>query len=397
MPTRSPQSAAVLIVAAGRGTRAGGGVPKQYQRLGDQLILSRTLSQFLDHPRIGAVAVVIHPADEALYRQAAGEHPKLRPVVHGGAERQDSVRNGLEALAPLAPDLVLIHDAVRPFVSPPLIDRVIEALAADPAVLPAVPVTDTLKRADAAGFVVETVPREPLRAAQTPQGFRFADILAAHRRAQHAAAPYTDDTAVAEAVGIAVRLVTGEPENIKLTTALDIAAAQRRLAAEASLASETRVGTGYDVHAFGPGDGIMLGGIRIPHDRALIGHSDADVALHALTDAILGVIAEGDIGTHFPPSDPAWRGASSDRFLADACRRLRARGGEPVHLDLTIAGEAPRVGPYRDAMRSRIAGIVGVAADRVSVKATTNEGLGFVGRREGLAALATVTVRLPRT
>ncbi|SHF89820.1 2-C-methyl-D-erythritol 2,4-cyclodiphosphate synthase [Kaistia soli DSM 19436] len=385
-----------LIVAAGRGVRAGGGLPKQYRSIGGEAILARTVRLFLDHPDISAVAVVIHPNDAALYGAAVRDAPGLLPAVAGGATRQASVRLGLEALAPLAPDAVLIHDAVRPFASPALISRVIDALEAHDAVLAASPVTDTLKRADESGFVGDTVPRENLFAAETPQGFRFTTILDAHRRASEARIEATDDAALAEWAGLPVKLVTGARTNIKLTSPEDIEMADARLAAETlMLHGETRVGTGYDVHPFTEGDGVWLGGIKIPHHQTLAGHSDADVALHALTDALLGALADGDIGSHFPPSDPQWRGASSDRFLAYAVDRVRQRRGTVVHLDLAIVAEAPKIGPHRDAMRVRIAEIAGISVDRVGVKATTNEKLGFVGRGEGIAAIGTATIRLP--
>jgi 2-C-methyl-D-erythritol 4-phosphate cytidylyltransferase/2-C-methyl-D-erythritol 2,4-cyclodiphosphate synthase len=387
---------AALIVAAGRGVRAGGEVPKQYRSLAGEAILQRTARRFLDHARIEDVVVVIHPDDEALYQVAVGELAARLTVVLGGATRQESVRNGLEALAARGATHVLIHDAVRPFATAALLDRVIDALGENDAVLAASPVTDTLKRADATGRVDGTVSRENLFAAETPQAFRLSTILDAHRRAADVAEPFTDDAGIAEWAGIPVRVVLGERANIKLTTPEDIEMADRRLRQEAlSRAGETRVGTGYDVHSFTDGDSVWLGGVEIPHDRRLSGHSDADVALHALTDAVLGAIADGDIGDHFPPSDPQWRGASSDRFLAFAVGRVTARGGVIVNLDLAIIAEAPKIGPHRDAMRARIAEIAGIGADRVGVKATTNEKMGFVGRGEGIAAIATATVRLP--
>ncbi len=376
MAIQSPGSVAALIVAGGRGIRAGGGMPKQYRPIGGHSILARSLRPFLDHPAVSKVAVVIHPDDRALYDGAAGAHPKLTAPVEGGAERQESVRLGLEALAVAgAPDVVLIHDAVRPFASAGLIDRVIQGLAENEAILPALPVADTLKRADGAGHVVETVSRSGIYAAQTPQGFHFASILTAHRSAQHDA--HTDDAGIAEAAGITVRLVEGEAANQKITSQEDIAIAERLLAA----GQETKVATGYDVHATGPGDHVVLGGVRIPHDRSLVGHSDADVVLHAITDAILGTIGDGDIGSHFPPSDASLKGVSSDRFLAKAVALLKERGGTLSHVDATIIAEAPKIGPHRDAMRAKIAEICGVPLGSVAVKATTNERLGFVGRR----------------
>ena len=385
---------AALVLAAGRGSRAGGDLPKQYQILGGEAVLARSLRAFLDHPGVDFVVPVIHPDDGPLYQACAPVHAKLLPPAAGQPTRQASARSGLMQIASLGPKFVLIHDAARPFVSADLISQVIAALADHPAAAPAVPVTDTLKQSDGAGRIAATIPREGLFAVQTPQGFRFEEIVEAHARAAAASLEFTDDAAIAEWRGIAVQLVPSDAGNVKITTAEDMALASLRLVAPMA-ASETRVGTGYDVHALGPGESVMLGGLSIPHDRALIGHSDADVALHALTDAVLGALAEGDIGLHFPPSDPALRGASSDRFLADAVARVRARGGEIVHLDLSILAEAPRIGPHREAMRNRIASICAIAPSRVAVKATTNERLGFIGRREGIAALATATIRLP--
>lgn len=377
-----------LIVAAGRGERAGGGAPKQYRRLAGLPVLRRSLSPFLAHPRVDAVRVVIADGQHDAYAEATAGLNLPEPVV-GGAERQDSVRLGLEALADQRPDAVLIHDAARPFVPAAMIDRVLDALAGAPGALPVLPVVDTLKRG-ANGFVGDTVSRDGLWRAQTPQGFRYAEILDAHRAALGGPAA-TDDAALAERAGLAVALVEGSEDAAKLTTAEDLARAEARLSA----LLETRVGTGFDVHRIGPGDAMMLGGVAIPHDGALVGHSDADVALHALTDAILGGLADGDIGAHFPPSDPQWRGAASDRFLADAVRRVHARGGRIRHLDLTIICERPKIGPHRDAIRTRIASICGIAVDRVSVKATTTERLGFTGRQEGVAAQAAATLALP--
>ena len=302
---------------------------------------------------------------------------------------------GLKALADDPPARVLIHDAARPFVSSALIDRVIAALASDNAVIPALPITDTLKRVDR-DHVVGTVFRDGVRAAETPQGFAFDAILGGHRRALAEGRFVTDDAALVEWMGLPVAVVAGDPVNVKLTTAADIANAKRRFQVDDALRlGDVRVGIGIDVHAFGPGQEVMLGGVAVPHSRGLTGHSDADVVLHALTDAVLGALGDGDIGTHFPPSDPQWKGASSDRFLADAARRVGERGGIIAHLDVAVVAEAPRLAPHREAMRTRIAEICGIGRDRVSVKAGTNEGLGFIGRGEGIAAYATATVRLP--
>jgi len=377
-----------LVVAAGRGTRLGGPIPKQYRDLAGAPLLRRSLATLSRHARIDAVRVVCNPADAGLYAAAADGLGLLDPVA-GGAERQDSVRAGLESLADLSPATVLIHDGARPFVDAGLIDRLIVALDDSPGAIAAVPVADTLWRAQD-GDAGAIVPREHLWRAQTPQAFRYRDILEAHRRA--AGATLTDDAAVLRAAGGSVRLVAASERNFKVTTEDDLARAER----EAFLdRADIRVGTGYDVHRLGPGDGVWLCGIKVPHDGALVGHSDADVAIHALVDAILGAIGEGDIGAHFPPSDMRWKGATSDRFLRHAADLVAARGGAIRHADVTVICERPKVGPHRSAMRARLAGILGIDVSRVSVKATTTEGLGFTGRGEGIAAQAAATVALP--
>jgi 2-C-methyl-D-erythritol 4-phosphate cytidylyltransferase/2-C-methyl-D-erythritol 2,4-cyclodiphosphate synthase len=378
---------AILIVAAGKGVRAGAAQPKQYARLLGKPMLRWTLEAFADYPD-ALIQVMVGPDQTDLYEQAvAGLN--LRPVGFGGATRQETVRRGLELLEPEAPDYVLIHDAARPFVSKSLIDGVIDALeaGADGAV-PHVPVSDTLRKLENGKWV--TVPREGLLRAQTPQGFRFAPILKAHR--DHADEEVTDDTALAELDGLKIVATLGETNNMKVTTPEDFTTAQIFLAARLG---DTRTATGFDVHKFGPGDHIWLGGIKIPHTEGLVGHSDADVALHALTDALLGTIADGDIGMHFPPTDERWRGATSSIFLDHAAGLLRAKGGTIVHVDVTVICERPKVGPHREAMRAKIAEILKLELSRVSVKATTTEGLGFTGRREGIAAEAIATVRLP--
>ncbi len=377
-----------LVVAAGRGRRFGGDLPKQYQDLAGRPILRHTLAVLASNPAIHAVRAVIHPDDADLYRMAAQGLPLL-PFVHGGETRQDSVRLGLESLVSESPDLVLIHDGARPFVDAGIIGRVIAALADHPGALPALAVTDTLKRADQHGMAAATVDRTGLWRAQTPQGFRFSAILDAHRDAL--GRDLTDDTAVAEAAGLSVALVQGNPDNVKITTADDLVRARAALSGP----GETRMGTGYDVHRFAAGTGVWLCGVLVPHDHGLDGHSDADVALHAATDAVLGAIASADIGHHFPPSDARWKGASSDRFLAHAAALVAALGGRIIHLDVTIICERPKVGPHRAAMQARLAEILGIAQGRISVKATTTEGLGFTGRREGIAAQAAATVWLP--
>jgi 2-C-methyl-D-erythritol 4-phosphate cytidylyltransferase/2-C-methyl-D-erythritol 2,4-cyclodiphosphate synthase len=313
--------------------------------------------------------------------------------VFGGATRQASVCAGLEALAPHRPDVVLVHDAARPFASPALIARAISAAQAGGAAVPVLPLRDTVKRVDSAGRIEETLDRSVLRLVQTPQAFAFAPLLAAHRRAvAEARDDFTDDAALAEWAGMTVSTFEGEPDNIKITAAGDFARAE---ALHLAALGDVRTGSGYDVHAFGPGDHVTLGGLCIAHAQGLTGHSDADVVLHALTDAVLGALADGDIGSHFPPSDPQWRGASSDRFLTFAAEQVKSRGGCIAHLDVTIVCEAPRIGPHRDAMRERIAAMAGVDPGRVAVKATTSERLGFTGRGEGIAASAVATIRLP--
>jgi 2-C-methyl-D-erythritol 4-phosphate cytidylyltransferase/2-C-methyl-D-erythritol 2,4-cyclodiphosphate synthase len=377
-----------LIVAAGRGTRFGGDLPKQYLPLGGATVLRHAVNAFAAHPRIAGVLVAIRPEDRALFDRAVAGLSVLSPVP-GGAERQDSVRLGLEALAVHKPERVLIHDGARPFPDAALISRVIEGLDEAPAAIPALPLGDTIKRVED-GRIRGTIDRSQLWRAQTPQGFHFDAILAAHR--QMAGHVLTDDAAVAEAAGIAPLIVAGSEENLKVTTAEDLAAAERHLAAGQG---DVRVGQGFDVHPFGPGDHVMVCGVAIPHEVAPVGHSDADVGLHALTDAVLGAIGAGDIGMHFPPSDPRWRGASSDRFLAYAATLVRERGGAIAAVDVTIICERPKIAPYRDRMIDRVAEILAISPGRVSVKATTTERLGFTGRGEGIAAQAVATVRLP--
>jgi 2-C-methyl-D-erythritol 4-phosphate cytidylyltransferase/2-C-methyl-D-erythritol 2,4-cyclodiphosphate synthase len=385
-------SVAAVVVAAGRGLRAGGHLPKQYREVAGEPVIRSSLSLFAWHGQIGAVQAVIHPDDRGSY-EAAAKGLRLLPPVSGGASRQASVRAGLEALAGRPPDIVLIHDAARPFCSTELVSRAIVACGETGAAIPALEVTDTIKRVDAGGHVAGTVDRAQLRAVQTPQAFKFVALLEAHHRAaKEGRNDFTDDAALAEWAGIKVATFAGESGNVKLTTDEDFAKAEsRRIANLADL----RLGNGFDVHAFGDGDHVWLGGVKIPHDRGLTGHSDADVALHALVDAILGAIADGDIGKHFSPNDPRWRGASSDQFLKFAVERVNKRGGRIAHLDLTIVCEAPRIGPHRDAIRKRIAEIAEMSIERVAVKATTSEQLGFTGRKEGIVAMATATVRLP--
>jgi len=383
---------AAVVVAAGQGLRAGGEIPKQFRRIAGETLLERALSAFAEAPDVTFVQPVIRPDDVDLVRRLTSGMNVLEPVA-GGATRQASVRAGLEALVSCAPDIVLVHDAARPFASASLIARAIAAAEKTGAAIPALPVTDTVKRIDNTGTIEATLDRNSIRLVQTPQAFAFPALFDAHRRAlTQGRNDFTDDAALAEWAGIKVSVFAGEPGNIKFTTPEDFARAE---AIQSAGLGDVRTGSGLDVHAFGPGDHVTLGGIRIPHVQALTGHSDADVALHALTDAILGALADGDIGAHFPPSDPQWRGASSDRFLTFAVERVRARGGRIAHLDLTIVCEAPRIGEHRDRMRANIANLAGIGIERVGVKATTSEKLGFTGRGEGIAAYATATIRLP--
>ncbi|WP_375208192.1 bifunctional 2-C-methyl-D-erythritol 4-phosphate cytidylyltransferase/2-C-methyl-D-erythritol 2,4-cyclodiphosphate synthase [Hyphococcus sp.] len=384
-----------VIVAAGRGSRAGAGGPKQYRDLGGRAVIARTAEAFLKHPDIDGVRIIIHRDDRAEYDAAMGDlskHRKMLEPVTGGAERQDSVRLGLESLAEENPVRVLIHDAARPFIDEKTITRIINALDTADGAIAALPVYDTLKREGAEKKIAATVPREALWRAQTPQGFHFDKILAAHRDAE--SETLTDDAAVAEAAGLSITLVPGSPDNMKLTQAEDFGMAETLLGRK-DKQMEYRTGHGFDVHAFEEGDAVMICGVEISHEKKLKGHSDADVGMHALTDAILGAIGEGDIGDHFPPSDPQWKGAPSHVFLEKARDLVRQQKGKITHCDVTLICEAPKIGPHRRAMRAALALILDIDERRVSVKATTTEQLGFTGRREGIAAMATATVALP--
>ncbi len=390
---------AVILVAAGRGTRMGQLLdgPKQYQLIHGISVLQHAINAFVDVPDIDHVQVVIHADDMNLYQAAVLDHPKLLPPVIGGSTRQQSAQAGLKALMQLDIGKILIHDAARPFVDSRLIERCLSAIAPGTCIVPAIKVAETVKRAkmDPQGLLVEeTVPRDNLYLAQTPQGFVYSEILAAHTNAhQQRRHDFTDDAAVGEHYGQTVRLVEGNRNNRKITTFEDLEQANMiRNSFHEAAVPDIRTGNGYDVHRLIDGDGIVLCGIHIKHDKKLDGHSDADVGLHAITDALLGTIADGDIGSHFPPSDPRWKGASSDRFLAHACMLVRAKGGVITHLDITLICEEPKIGPHRDFMRAKIAEICDVNPDQVAVKATTNERIGFIGRNEGIAAIATATV-----
>src|SRR5437660_2309764 len=383
---------AAILVAAGRGLRAGWAGPKQYRSIGGQTVIFRAMEPFCRHPQIFAVQPVLNPDDTAIFSDAVSELRHAPPAT-GGTTRQASVHAGLEALASHKPDIVLIHDAARPFVSAALISRAIEAASRTGAAIPAIPVTDTIKLIDSNGNVEATPERARLRVAQTPQAFRFEVILDAHRRAaRDRRSDFTDDAALAEWAGLTVATFEGDPANMKLTTPEDFLHEEARLGA---MLGDVRTGSGYDVHAFGDGDHVMICGVRVPHTKGFLAHSDGDVGLHALVDAILGALADGDIGSHFPPTDPKWKGAASDQFLKYTVDRVSQRGGRVANLEVTLICERPKVGPHRDAMRARIAEIAGLALSRVAVKATTSERLGFTGREEGIAAVASATIRLP--
>ncbi|MDG1007308.1 MAG: bifunctional 2-C-methyl-D-erythritol 4-phosphate cytidylyltransferase/2-C-methyl-D-erythritol 2,4-cyclodiphosphate synthase [Alphaproteobacteria bacterium] len=378
---------AAIIVAAGRGQRAGEGIPKQYRPMPDggrDTVLARSISIFAENPAITTLCVVIQKDDVSLYEESLYHCNKTDNIsfVFGGIGRQESVLNGLTALADAPPHAVFIHDAARPFASTELIARCMNGLSDKDGVVPALPVTDTLKKADN-GLIGETVPRDGLFRAQTPQLFLFDKLFEAHKAAPQG---LTDDAAVAEQAGLQVQLVAGEAQNIKLTTEEDFTMNTPFL---------PRTGSGFDVHRFdkaGSAEEIMLCGVPVPHDRKIIGHSDADVGLHALTDAILGGLAEGDIGDHFPPSDAANKDRASSEFLTHALALATAKRARLTHIDLTLICEAPKIGPHRDAMRAGLSALTGLPLSAVSVKATTTEGLGFTGRGEGIAAQATATL-----
>ncbi|MGB4102112.1 MAG: bifunctional 2-C-methyl-D-erythritol 4-phosphate cytidylyltransferase/2-C-methyl-D-erythritol 2,4-cyclodiphosphate synthase [Alphaproteobacteria bacterium] len=377
-----------LIVAAGSGERFGGALPKQYMDLAGQPILRRSVQAFLNHPDISGVLVVINPAHGDLYEAAVGDLGLSAPA-RGGSSRQESVLNGLEALAAQAPDNVLIHDAARPLVDAPTISAVCQSLQTSPGAIAAKPLVDTLKRGQGIK-ITATIDRTNLWQAHTPQAFHYAPILAAHRAVR--GAQLTDDAAVAEEAGIPVALVPSNPDNMKITNPDDLGRAARLLGQPMD---DIRTGFGFDVHRLIPGTHTNLCGIKVPHTQQLEGHSDADVALHAVCDAIFGALADGDIGAHFPPSDPQWKGKDSAHFVHYAVNRVRQRGGVIAHIDVTLMCERPKIGPHRDAMRNRLAEMLEIDLSRIAVKATTTERLGFTGREEGIAAQAVATIRLP--
>lgn len=390
------KSVAVIIVAAGRGERAAVGgelEPKQYRSLFGQTVLERTIRAFLGVASVKQVVTVIHPEHQDRYAALGLSDQRLLAPLIGGPTRQASVLEGLKLLAKSRPDLVLIQDAARPFADQVLIDGVLAALAENDGALPAIPVTDTIKRSPDGQIIFGTEDRRQLFAAQTPQGFRFSQIFSAHMRAASNPRQFTDDAEIAEWAGLRVALTPGSPTNIKITHPEDFARAERILGAHRM---ETRIGSGFDVHSFEPGDHVWLGGVRIAHSHKLNGHSDSDVALHALTDAIYGAMGQGDIGTHFPPSDMQWKGAASSIFLRHAIEFVSKANGRIVNLDVTIVCERPKIAPHVAAMREAIASVCCIATDRVAIKATTSERLGFTGREEGIVAMATASIEIPR-
>ncbi|WP_424945451.1 bifunctional 2-C-methyl-D-erythritol 4-phosphate cytidylyltransferase/2-C-methyl-D-erythritol 2,4-cyclodiphosphate synthase [Candidatus Endowatersipora endosymbiont of Watersipora subatra] len=386
----SPRSTfCVIIVAAGRGRRAGlNKIPKQYRKIGDLSVLQRTIQVFSSHAAIKHIMVVTHSNDDDFFDHSIRPHPKLLSPVNGGTTRRASVLKGLDALEFIDPDYVLIHDAARPFITAKLIDRIVTTLTPDIGVVPAIAVSDTIKKVDNSGLINSSLSHKGLFFAQTPQAFPYRIIKKAHYNTPLDAS-FTDDSAIAENFGLHIKIIEGERTNTKITTRFDIDEAQKRVA---NMIPDIRTGHGYDVHTLVQGNSITLCGIKIKHHRSLSGHSDSDVALHALTDALLATISSGDIGKHFPPSDQKWKGAESSQFLLYSVNRVIDSGGTITHLDITLICESPTIETYRDAMRYSVSTITGVSIDRISVKGTTNERIGFIGREEGIAALATASV-----
>ena len=395
-----------IIVAAGRGSRLNdiaesNSLPKQYKMLGSACVLEKSIEAFASHPQIDSVLVVIHRDDSATYDELISKRDKLLPPVIGGASRQESVHLGLKAAKELGFEYeVLIHDAARPFVDANTIDNILLAIAPQTGAIPAHPLADTLKQATGKLATSEltidkTIARENLYCAQTPQGFMLLDILGVHEKAANDDdANFTDDASLFEAASMAVKLIAAPTSNFKITTAqdLELALMIEQQGKAGNMHADVRTGNGYDVHAFEAGNGVILCGLKIPFHKKLKGHSDADVALHALTDALLGTIGAGDIGTHFPPSDPQWKNADSDQFLEKAISLISDQGGIINNVDITLICEAPKIGPHRIEMQNKLAQLCNLEISRVSVKATTNEKLGFLGREEGIAAIATATI-----
>ncbi|OQE23020.1 hypothetical protein PENSTE_c009G01297 [Penicillium steckii] len=394
-------SIGVVIPAAGRGTRAGAGCQKAYRRIAGNTVINRVLKLFRSWKTDCPIIVVHHPDDTALLDASVDRDANIYTTI-GGDDRPASVLQGLRFLASLdqSPSHVFIHDAARPFAPHQVLNRVYECIVKEPTVgvIPAITVSDTLKKTDSNGLITATVPRDGLSRAQTPQAFELQIILDAHERAALSSTEYTDDASLFEELGLPVRIVAGDAQNIKLTYLEDFEEADRSLRLrnnQRKLVPDVRVGHGYDTHALVPGENTIICGVNIPHDKSLLGHSDADVGLHALTNAFLGTIAADDIGSHFSPKDPQWKGASSDMFLRHAAKLVSEAGGTITHCDVSLVCEKPRISNHRDAMRDSVAGIVGLDRSRVSVKAGTNEKNGFVGREEGIIAFATATAVFP--
>ena len=374
-----------LIVSAGRGRRIGKDIPKQYIAVGDEAIITKTVRTFADHPRVDAVRVVIHPDDFNLYKSSLGELTILDPV-YGGVERQDSVREGLESLQSFGPTNVLIHDSVRPFVSNATINGVLDVVMDGRCCVPGLPISDSLKSVDN-GYVIKNLDRSSAWRIQTPQGFPYMKILDAHRASIGKNLP--DDAAVADAFGLSVEVIRGQKKNEKITNIEDLEGIMEQIASQEP---DVRVGNGYDVHRFTEGEFVTICGVKVPHGRSLLGHSDADVGFHALTDAILGAIGKGDIGEYFPSSDEQWKNADSQIFLRYAGDAVQSLGGKIQNLDITIICESPKISPYRTEMINKISEILSISPSRVNVKGTTNDRLGFIGRNEGVAAQATSVI-----
>ncbi|WP_197721530.1 bifunctional 2-C-methyl-D-erythritol 4-phosphate cytidylyltransferase/2-C-methyl-D-erythritol 2,4-cyclodiphosphate synthase [Bartonella vinsonii] len=391
-------SIAAIILAAGRGERAGAPqkIPKQYRLLGQEPVICHTVRCFVQHPAITIIILVIHPEDHKICERTIIEFKEHLIIVEGGDTRQVSTLRGLHALKEFKPQYVHIHDGARPFITNQLLDKIHSTVNLQEGVLPVLPIPDTLKRVNSEHYVLETIPRTHLYSAQTPQCFPFESILAAHEKAKQACKKeFTDDSAIAEWSGIPMRTILGDPNNMKITWYEDFDTAHLYLQKKMQIFPDLRTGNGYDVHSFEEGDSLTLCGIEIPFHKKLNGHSDADVALHALTDALLATQGAGDIGTHFPPSDPKWKSASSEIFLRHALDIVKQAGGRIANIDITLIAEEPKIGLYRHTMIENLMRILTISSDRISIKATTNEKLGFIGRGEGIAAFATASVLYP--
>ncbi|MCZ2203753.1 bifunctional 2-C-methyl-D-erythritol 4-phosphate cytidylyltransferase/2-C-methyl-D-erythritol 2,4-cyclodiphosphate synthase [Bartonella sp. A05] len=390
-------SIAAIILAAGRGERAGSprNAPKQYQLLGQKPVIFHTVRCFVQNPAITTIILAIHPEDHQICENAIADFKERLIIVEGGATRQKSALCGLHALKNIKPKYIHIHDGARPFIDNKLLEQIHTTINDQEGILPVLSISDTLKRVSHTDHILETISRNNLYSAQTPQCFPFERILAAHEKAQSCKQDFTDDSEIAEWFGIPMRTIPGSPDNIKITWPEDFETAHLYLQKRVQMFPDIRTGNGYDVHSFEDGDHLTLCGIKIPFKKKLNGHSDADVALHALTDALLATRGAGDIGTHFPPSDPQWKNASSEIFLRHALKIIKQANGRIANVDITLIVEEPKIGPYRHMMTENLANIFSISTDRISIKATTNEKLGFIGRGEGIVALATASVIYP--